>query len=175
MLRVAPCAQEPTVSAGFPRDTTPARGPLIDSPTIRPGSSCTAEHTATRGFESGAFRRGMAAQPATHKGAFLALVVHRGCVRQGHSRQAHAAPSSAVTSRRRHATARARKRSSARLRATRSASHGAAARAGHARRDQLAFAAEHVPARELARWVRRRSARSHWGRPNAEKSEGDFG
>jgi hypothetical protein len=46
---------------------------------------------------------------------------------------------------------------------------------GHERRDRLAIAAERVPAREQARWVRWRRAASHWGRPNARKPEGDFG
>lgn len=46
---------------------------------------------------------------------------------------------------------------------------------GHERRDPIADLAEPVPAREQARWVRRRRAGSHRGRPNTGKPEGDFG
>jgi hypothetical protein len=51
---------------------------------------------------------------------------------------------------------------------------GAASRAGTSDAT-LAIAAEPVPAREQARRVRRRRDRSHRGRPNARKPEGDFG
>ena len=65
-------------------------------------------------------------------------------------------------------------RQASRRRGRRPACAGAASRAARATRP-AAFAAEPVTAREQARWVRRRRAKSHGGRPNSRKPEGDFG